>query len=390
MYERYVARTISGRISEPRRFIQVVAGPRQTGKTTAIRQAVKQVDIPCHVASADGLSMRGPDWIGLEWQQARQLCTGSSPAVLVLDEIQKAGNWSETVKCLWDEDTWNELPLHVVLSGSSALLLQSGLSESLAGRFEMIRSTHWSLSEMHAAFGYTLDDYLMFGGYPGSAPIHENRDRWVSYMRDSIIESTLSKDVLLMEDIRKPSLLRRLFELGAQYSSQEISYRNLLGQLDDKGNTATLAHYLDLLAAAGMLCGLQKYESKALNIRRSSPRLLVFDTSLMTAVWESAEDLLSSPSARGHLVESSVGASLLARSQREGFELFWWRDGNHEVDFVAKKGERLAAIEVKSGKVGKTEGLAEFCKRYPGTRPLVVGGQNLTVERFLMEEPPLF
>lgn len=193
-----------------------------------------------------------------------------------------------------------------------------------------------------------------------------------------------------LERIRKPSLLRRLFELGAQYSSQEVSYRNLLGQLDDKGNTATLAHYLDLLAGAGMLCGLQKYESKALNIRRSSPRLLVFDTSLMTAVWESAEDPLTSPSARGHLVESAVGASLLARSQREGFELYWWRDGSYEVDFVTKRGDRLTAIEVKSGKVGKTEGLAEFCKRFSNSRPLVVGSQNLTVERFLMEEPPLF
>lgn len=390
MYRRDISIVLESRLKEPRKFMQVVVGPRQTGKTTAINQAVQTLGIPTRYVSADGLSMRGTDWIELEWMQARTLSSENKTAVLIIDEIQKVKQWSEAVKRLWDEDSWNNTPLMVVLSGSSSLLFQKGLSESLAGRYEVIRSTHWNLSEMRAAFGYSMEDYLDFGGYPGSAFLKDHSDRWKTYMRDSIIESTISRDVLQMEDVRKPVLLRRLFELGVQYSSQEISYRNLLGQLDDKGNTATIAHYLDLLSAAGMISGLQKYEPKLLTTRKSSPRLLAHDTSLMTASWEGERPLLEDPVSRGHLVETAVGATLLARGIKEGFDLFWWRDGSYEVDFVVRKGKALYAIEVKSGKVGKTKGLAEFCSRFPAAKPLVIGDVNTSLENFLLGEVPLF
>lgn len=390
MYRRKISTVLQQRLMGPRSFIQVVMGPRQTGKTTAIKQAVKACGLPCRVASTDSSRELAGDWIDLEWRQARQLTSNGSRAILVLDEIQKVTGWSETVKALWDEDSWNDTELLVVLSGSSSLLLGSGLTESLAGRFELLRSTHWSLSEMSEAFGYSFEDYLMFGGYPGAAILKSDVNRWREYMRDSIVESTISRDVLQMEDVRKPALMRALFELGAQYSAQEISYRKLLGQLDDKGNTDIVRHYLDLLSKAGMMSGLQKYDAKQVRSRASSPRLLVHDPSLMFSMWRGAGDLLADSALRGHLVETAVGARLIARAQTEGFELYWWREGNLEVDFVAKRGDdALAAIEVKSGRVSKS-GMTEFLAQNPQAKPMIVGDRNVSVEQFLRDEVELF
>ncbi len=390
MYTRNLSQKLAQRLSAPRAFIQVVMGPRQTGKTTAIKQAVKAVGLPYRVASADSPVALSGKWIELEWRQARSLAERQGSAILVLDEIQKVVGWSETVKALWDEDSWSDVPLSVVLSGSSSLLLGNGLTESLAGRFELLRSTHWSLAEMSEAFGYGLDDYLTFGGYPGAAILKGDEDRWREYMRDSIVEATISRDVLQMEDVRKPALMRALFELGAQYSAQEISYRKLLGQLDDKGNTDVVRHYLDLLSKAGMMSGLQKYDSKQIRSRASSPRLMVHDPSLMSVMWRGTGDLLADPSLRGHLVETAVGARLIARSALEGFDLYWWRDGNLEVDFVAKRSDgALVAIEVKSGRVSKS-GMGEFLRLNPDAKPVVVGDRNISVEEFLRDEVALF
>lgn len=391
MFQRDTARKLAARLAEERAFIQVVTGPRQTGKTTAARQAVQQSGLPSRYATADGITVPPLSWLEAEWSQARLLAQGTSPAVLVLDEVQKIEGWSDVIKRLWDEDSWQGTPLHVIISGSSTLLLRKGCAESLAGRYEVIRSTHWSLDEMSSAFGYGLDDYLLYGGYPGAARLRGDAERWQEYMRDSIIEATLSRDVLQMEEVRKPALLRSLFLLGAQYSAQELSYRKILGQLDDRGNVSTLAHYLELLGTAGLLRGLAKYEGNALSTRSSSPRLLAFDPSLMTATWQGArEDLLHDPEKRGHLVESAVGALLLARSAREGFDVHWWRDGNLEVDFVLTKGERIIAVEVKSGRVRSTGGLVAFQSRYPKAQPIVVGDTNTPVEDFLRGTVPLF
>lgn len=390
MYRRDISNKLQSRLAAPRSFIQVVMGPRQTGKTTAIKQAVKASGLAYRVSSADSSRELGSDWIELEWRQARRLVVSGAPAVLVLDEIQKVPGWSETVKALWDEDSWNDTELLVVLSGSSSLLLGSGLSESLAGRFELLRSTHWSLAEMADAFGYSLDDYLTFGGYPGAAVLRGDLERWREYMRDSIVESTIARDVLQMEDIRKPALMRALFELGAQYSAQEISYRKLLGQLDDKGNTETIRHYLDLLSKAGMMSGLQKFDAKQVRSRSSSPRLMVHDPSLMFSMWHGSGDLLQDPALRGHLVETAVGARLIALANIEGFDLYWWREGNREVDFIARRADgAIAAIEVKSGRISKS-GMAEFVRLNPEARPMIVGDRNTPIERFLRDEVSLF
>ena len=391
MYRRESSETVERRLLEPRRFVQIVSGPRQTGKTTAVKQALQFACVSSRYATADGLMVPPASWLESEWSQARDLARMNGRAILVLDEVQKIKGWADLVKRLWDEDSWNDVPLLVVLTGSSSLLLQKGYSESLAGRYEVIRSSHWSLAEMETAFGYSMEDYLLFGGYPGGAALKDDEERWLEYMRDSIIEATLSRDVLQMEEIRKPALLRNLFILGAQYSAQELSYRKMLGQLDDRGNTATLAHYLELLSQAGLLTGLQKYGAKDINARASSPRLLAYDPALMSATWsEARERLLGIPDNRGHLVESAVGARLLARKDRERFEVCWWRAGDKEVDFVLKKGDALVALEVKSGRVKSTDGMAEFRKLYPYARPMVVGDANTPVETFLRDEVPLF
>ena len=384
MYQRSIVKTLADRMNEPRRFIQVLLGPRQTGKTTAVKQALEHVDIPCHYCEVEEHGAPAT-WIRAQWYQARALINEGNPsALLVIDEVQYVTGWSDAVKALWDEDALSGIDLRVVLTGSSATLLRSGMNESLTGRFELIRSTHWTYAECREAFDFTLDEFLFFGGYPGAASLRGDVQRWASYVTDSIIEPSIAKDVIALEDVRNPALLRRLFYLGAPYSAQEISYRKILGQLDDRGNTATIAHYLGLLEQAGMMSGLLKYDPKLLRSKSSSPRLLVHNTALMTAAYGNRrQHLLDDPDLKGHLVESAVGAYLLARSLSEGFSVSWWRDGNKEVDFVISDERQALAIEVKSGRVKSTGGLMEFVLRFPGARTLVVGSSGCGLEEFL-------
>lgn len=385
MYKRALVDTLVQRMNEPRRFIQILLGPRQTGKTTALSQALEKIAIPqINVAvNEHGASV---DWLRAQWTRARALFSSDVESVLlVIDEVQYVHNWADVTKALWDEDARAGIDLRVVLSGSSATLLRSGINESLAGRFETIYSTHWTYSECKCAFGLTLDDFLYFGGYPGALPLRDDENRWAAYMTGSIIDPCISKDILLLEDVRNPALLSRLFYLGAPYSGQEMSYRKLLGQLDDRGNTATVAHYLSLLEQAGMMSGLQKYDPKLLREKASSPRLLVHDTALMSATYGTRRrDLLTNPSLRGHLVETAVGAYLLARSKTENFSVNWWREGTSEVDFVIWNAHDTLAIEVKSGRVKRTGGLDKFVLTYPFAKTLVVGSAACSVEEFLL------
>lgn len=390
-YCRPLVSTLAARMREPRRFIQMLVGPRQTGKSTAVRQALSQVEIPRHVALAS-LDSSSRDWLRAQWLQARNLITPESPsALLVVDEVQLVSQWSSVVKELWDEDAWSGIDLRVVLTGSSSILLQRGLAEGLTGRFEMIRSTHWEFTECRDAFGFSLDDFLLFGGYPGGAALKDDEQRWLSYLNEAVIEPSIVKDVIALEEVRKPTLMRKLFHLGAPYSGQELSYRKILGQLDDAGNATTIAHYLDLLDGAGLLCGLQKYDAKLIREKASSPRLMVYDTALMTATYGRYRDyLLTDPERKGHLVESAVGAFLLAQSKKQNFEMHWWREGANEVDFVLAQGESVTAIEVKSGRVKSLKGLAAFVNQIPQARTLIVGSSSCPLEPFLRGEVPLF
>ena len=386
-----VVPTLVSRRKEPRRYIQMLMGPRQPGKSPAIRQALKQVDLPRHVALAS-IDSSSRDWLRAQWVQARNLVTPDSPsALLVIDEVQLVDQWSAAVKELWDEDAWSGIDLRVMLSGSSSLLLQKGLTEGLTGRFEVIRSTHWSFAECREAFGYTLDEFLYFGGYPGSAPLRQDQQRWLAYMNDSVIDPSIAKDVIALDAVRKPALMRKLFQFGAPYSGQELSYRKIQRQMDDAGNTTTIAHYLDLLGSAGLLRGLQKYDPKPIREKASSPRLMVYDTSLMTATYGPYRDfLLTDPERKGHLVESAVGAYLLAQANERRFDVHWWREGTSEVDFVISQAGESIAVEVKSGRVKSLKGLTAFVNRFPEARTLVVGSAECPLERFLSGEVPLF
>lgn len=386
-FERESAAVLSGRLAEPRRCVQVVAGPRQVGKTTLVQQVLARGDRARLFVSADEPALRDRAWLDAQWERARRMArdAGKGGAVLALDEVQKVPGWSETVKRLWDEDTRHRLPLRVVLLGSAPLLVQRGLAESLAGRFETLHLPHWSFSEMRAAFGFSLEQYLYFGGYPGAAPLAGDHSRWRRYLLDSLVETAIARDVLLLTRVDKPALLRRLFELGCRYSGQVLSYTKMLGQLHDAGNTTTLAHYLELLAGAGMLTGLPKYSGTAVRSRGSSPKLQVLNTALLTA-----QSGLTPDEARadldfwGRLTESAVGAHLANAAAVGQCELFYWREGTREVDFVLRRGRTVVALEVKSGRAPLAHsGLAAFQDAFKPKRALLVGGDGITVEEFL-------
>ena len=376
---------LAERLAEPRRFLQVVAGPRQVGKSTLVQQVTGELSLPVRYASADEPTLRGADWISQQWEAARLEATGKEGAVLVLDEIQKIPAWSETVKRLWDEDTRKKRPLKVVLLGSAPLLMAQGLTESLAGRFETLRLPHWSLTEMRAAFGWSLEQYLYFGGYPGAAPLVGDPKRWARYIADSLIETSIARDVLLLSRVDKPALLRRLFELACRYSGQVLSYTKMIGQLQDAGNTTTLAHYLDLLAGAGMVCGLAKYAGDAARSRGSSPKLQVLNTALMSVTaGVSPAEARADREFRGRLIESAVGAHLANAAAAAECELYYWRERGQEVDFVVKAQSRLTAIEVKSGRAPQAHpGTAAFAAAFKVRRTLLVGGDGISVEEFL-------
>jgi uncharacterized protein len=389
LYERQVNQVLLARLLEPRRFIQVLFGPRQVGKTTALKQVLEKLRLPSHSVSADLPSLKSAIWLEEQWEQARLLARGEESAVFAVDEIQKVPHWPEVVKKMWDHDSLKGTPLKVVLLGSSPLLIQSGLSESLAGRFETLRAGHWTYAECHEYFGWDVDTFIYFGGYPGAAPLIKDHQRWLRYIQDSLIETTISRDILLMTRVDKPALLRRLFLLGCEYSGQVLSYQKMLGQLQDAGNTTTLAHYLELLSGAGFLAGLGKYSGHSVRKRASSPKFQVFTTALITAQSPfSFKEARANPEYWGRLVESAVGAYLMNLAAQKKLELSYWREGDREVDFVVKTARTLSAIEIKSTRrKGSLAGMASFDQAFHPDHKLLAGGDGIPIGEFLQWEP---
>ncbi len=385
IFKRDVTTTINKRLCESKRFIQVITGPRQVGKTTAIQQVLQEIDMPYHYAAADLPAPPPLEWIAQHWELARMKLRNKNTSILVLDEIQKISNWSVEVKRLWDEDVRQGNNLQVVLLGSSALLIQKGLNESLAGRFEIIRLSHWSWKECRNCFNWPLDKFIYFGGYPGAATIIEDEKRWAQYIRDSLIETAISKDILLLNRVEKPALLRQLFVLACEYGGQILSYQKLLGQLSDAGNTTTLAHYQKLLESAYLMRGLPKWSGGALRRRSSSPKWLPLNTALMTALANrSFEEWRLEPNAWGRLLEVAVGAYLVNDASQYGVDVYYWRKGNYEVDFVLAKGKKIVAIEAKSGKRHTSlSGLSAFTKKYKTVKTITVGGEGIKIGSFL-------
>ncbi len=390
MIKRKVFNRIFNILRESRKFIHVLAGPRQVGKTTVINQVLKEINIPSAYFSADDSTQTGKLWIQMNWEAARiKVKTEKlNDFILVFDEIQKIPDWTEMIKRLWDEDSLSKMPIKVVLLGSSTLLIQQGLTESLAGRFEITRLTHWSYPEMEQAFSFSVEQYIYFGGYPGAATLINDEERWKNYVRDSIVETTISKDILLMKRIDKPALLRQLFYLGASYSGQILSLNKMMGQLQDAGNTTTLSHYTDLLDKAGMLKGLQKYASQQFRQRNSSPKFIVYDTAFLTVqLGISFEKAVSDRSLWGRIAESAVGAHLINQCVGKDIELFYWRESQNEVDFVLKKGENIVAIEVKTGfKSESLKGMNTFIQNFPKSKPLLIGTGGIPVADFFKIE----
>lgn len=391
-YERAIVGTLEKALKKAPELLHVVVGPRQVGKTTAVRQLCGHLSYPSHWAAADAPLPPGPEWIESHWRLAeRDAATGKKPVLLVLDEIQKVKGWSEVVKRLWDETRAKNIPLRVVLLGSSALLVQSGLTESLTGRFFLHRCMHWGWPECQAAFGWGLDEWLYFGGYPGAAVFADDEEAWRQYIADAMIETVLSRDVFLLAPVTKPILMRHLFGLSARYPAQILSYNKMLGQLQDVGNTTTLAHYLKLLEAAFLVSGLEQYSAGQVRQRGSSPKLIFWNNALIHAMSGLTRQATMADSAwYGRIVENAVGAHLLNGLQGMEWSVTYWRDGNKEVDFVVRRGSRVWGIEVKTGQVGKLSGVQAFRRRYPDTDMWVIGSGGLSLETFLTRNPGHF
>lgn len=390
MFERPYLKLIKARVEEPRMFIQVILGPRQVGKTTMITQLLSQLFIPNLYESADAISATNSAWLMQVWESARLRlkASGAAEFLIVIDEIQKIDNWSEIVKQQWDKDTRENVNIKVILLGSSRLLIQKGLTESLAGRFETLYLGHWSYPEMQEAFGWSIQQYVYFGGYPGSAILINDEERWKNYIKDSLIETSISKDILMLTRVDKPALLKRLFELGCLYSGQILSYTKIIGQLQDAGNTTTLANYLKLLSDCGLLGGLDKYAGDIIRKRGSSPKFQVYNNALITSQSnDTYEKTIINPELWGRLVESSVGAHLVNYSISERYNLYYWRDGNYEVDFILEKGDEVIGLEVKSGMRAENAGMGVFAERFNPKKVLLVGTGGIPYNEFLKINP---
>ena len=391
MFKRKEYQIIKYRIeNEPRKFIQVIIGPRQIGKTTLAKQLVGSTKIPTHYISADGMANPGSAWIQQNWETARinMKQKDSNDFVLVFDEIQKVPDWSEYVKAEWDKDTFNDLNLKVILLGSASLLIQKGLSESLMGRFETIYMTHWSLDEMQEAFEYSEDQFVWFGGYPGAAEVIGDEERWKHYILNSLIEPSILKDILMLTRIDKPALLRRVFELSCSYSGKILSYTKMLGQLQDAGNTTTLAHYLDLLDSAGLVTGLEKYYKEKVRQRGSIPKFQVYNNALLSVQSaQTIEQVKGDPAKWGHIIESSIGAHLINKSRVSDIKVYYWRQSSFEIDFVLEKGDTIIGVEVKSGPAKIVAGRDVFQKHCNPSKIILVSESGIPWKDFLKIDP---
>ncbi|MEE0996911.1 MAG: AAA family ATPase [Paludibacteraceae bacterium] len=386
MLKRKQYKELSDRILEPRDKIQVISGPRQVGKSTMVKQVLAETTIPHLSVSADGVDKENTRWIGEIWESARAKMQINKlrEYLLVIDEVHKINNWSEEVKKQWDADTRNDINLKVVLLGSSRLLLKDGLTESLTGRYELIRMPHWSYIEMQKAFGLSVEQYIYYGGYPGGAKLISNEIRWRRYIKDSIIAPAIAKDILMTKVIYKPELMKQLFELGCTYSSEEISLTKILGQLQDAGNVTTLANYLTTLAESQLLCGLQKYAYDNARKYNSVPKIMTYNTALLSALsGVTFEKAYTTPKVWGRWAESAVGAHILNAADEYDYKVYYWRDKNDEVDFIIEHYGQCAAIEVKSGRRTMNEGLSVFKNKFQPKLSLIVGSGGMPFDEFL-------
>lgn len=384
-YKRSQFAEVLDRMNEPRKFIQVLAGPRQVGKSTLIDQVLAECQIPHYLYNADGVDENDTDWIRRIWETTRTLMDTrqQTEAVLVIDEIHKIKRWSEIVKREWDADTRSKRQLKLFILGSSRLMLRKGLTESLAGRFELIRLGHWTLQEMEDAFGWTLDNWIYYGGYPGSASLIKDMRRWKKYIKESLVAPAIEKDIILTSNIYKPALMKQLFELGCTYSAELLSLTKALGQLQDAGNVTTLSSYLEILNQCNLLAGLQKYANDEARRYQSIPKYQVYNNALLTAFkGTSYEKDRIDPQIWGRWIESAVGAYLLGGAEEGGYSVYYWRERSDEVDFIIVRQGEVMALEVKSGRRGMNSGIPKFNDLFHPKHSLVIGTDGIPFEEF--------
>ena len=384
-YKRSQFAEVFDRMNEPRKFIQVLAGPRQVGKSTLIDQVLAECQIPHYLYNADGVDENDTDWIRRIWETTRTLMDSrqQTETVLVIDEIHKIKRWSEIVKREWDADTRSKRQLKLFILGSSRLMLRKGLTESLAGRFELIRLGHWTLQEMEDAFGWTLDNWIYYGGYPGSASLIKDMRRWRKYIKESLVAPAIEKDIILTSNIYKPALMKQLFELGCTYSAELLSLTKALGQLQDAGNVTTLSSYLEILNQCNLLAGLQKYANDEARRYQSIPKYQVYNNALLTAFkGTSYEKDRIDPQIWGRWIESAVGAYLLGGAEDGGYSVYYWRERSDEVDFIIVRQGEVMALEVKSGRRGMNSGIPKFNDLFHPKHSLVIGTDGIPFEEF--------
>lgn len=389
MYKRRQFNELKSRIEEARNKIQVISGPRQVGKSTLVKQVLKEISIDFTFISADNVEKNNVSWINEVWEIARQRMKLKKEReyLLVIDEVHKVNNWSEAVKKEWDDDTFNDVNIKVILLGSSRLLIKDGLTESLAGRYELIHMSHWSFKEMKEAFGMDLEHYIFFGGYPGGVGFINNEVRWRKYIKDSIVAPAIAHDILMTKTIYKPELMKQLFELGCTYSGEEIALTKLLGQLQDAGNITTLANYLSTLNESHLLCGLQKYANDNARKYNSVPKMMVYNTALLSSLYGlNYSQVFTNPKMWGRWVESAVGTHLLNMANELDYRNYYWRERNDEVDFILEYNRQCIAIEVKSGRRTTNAGISVFKEKFRPLHTFIVGNGGIPLEEFLSSD----
>jgi predicted AAA+ superfamily ATPase len=394
---------LRSRIAEPPPGrIQVVTGPRQVGKTTLLLEIAGELGPGALYAAADGPEAALPGFWERLWAdaetRARQHAT-----VLLIDEIHLLPGWAPRLKARWDHARRLHLPLHVVVTGSSALRVGAGSRESLAGRFERLTLSHWPAAALAETFGLTPSDAavlsVQYGGYPGALAYREDPARWRAYVRDAIIEPAIGRDILAGGVVRKPGLLRQVFAVAVTSPVQIVSLKKIQGQLHDRGALETVAQYLDLLADAYLVAAIEKYAGRLSRRRAAPPKLIALNNGILSAMHPDGPPGPDREPARfGAWVENACVAAAINTGQ----QVTYWREEPLEVDAIYEGSWGAWAMEVKSGAFEPSDlrGLLEFCRRHPRFRPLVVtapgdearashlGLASVSWHEFLLSGPP--
>ena len=382
--------TIRQFLEETRNSMLVLTGPRQVGKTTLITHLLKSLNTPSLYTQASEAAGQSTQWISEKWQTARlQLNnTKATEFILVIDEVQRIEGWSKTIKEEWDYDTRNKINLKMVILGSSRLQLINWINEGLKKQTTIIHVPHWSFTQMQETFDFSLEQYLWFGGYPGAAKKIKNEKNWRNYLLNTLIEPSISKDVYMTGRIDKPAMLHRLFEIGCRYSGQIVSLTKILRQLQNGGNTTTLANYIKLLDSAGILTALNKSSLKSESQRASIPKLQVYNNGLTNALKPiKFKSALLNPIQWGHVCESAIGAHLVNHAISENYRVEYWRDRNAEVDYVVQYKDKKIGIEIKNKVMPKTSGAKLFTQELNPYKMLSIGDKGIPISEFLKMNP---